>query len=174
MKRGIKLLLIAVAITIGHTQCGNTSGKLTPEGFLSEIQDMADSMKYYSGKWNARAAEVLRENKEFERLIPEREQFEAYIARAGKEMKAMDEPGKNAKDVKVQFARFMETNDKLLKDISPQIENLGNEISDSLQSKKSMIGYNALKYNSDLEDAFMKVLNYIQLYQMNNNLNQKK
>lgn len=174
MKRGIKLLLIVMAIAVGNTQCSNTSERLTPEGFVSEIQDIADSMKYYSGKWNAQAAEVLKENKEFERLIPEREQFEAYIIRAGKKMQALDEPGKNAKDVKAQFARFMETNDKLLKDISPQIENLGNEVSDSLQAKKSMIGYNSLKYNSDLEDAFMKVLNYIQLYQMNNNLNQKK
>lgn len=152
------------------TSCKNTP-KLSPSTFLDELNQIKDSAAFYSKAWNQEASIVLSKDSAYAALKEKRKAFEAFSERAIKKIESMDEPGKTAKETKAEFLKLLQENEKMLKDLSVKMENLETEkLADSLRSKKDKIMYESNKYMSDLDDQFFRVLNYIQLYQLNNNL----
>ncbi len=149
--------------------------KLTPDTFLKQLNNIKDSAAFYSKAWNQEATIALSKDSAYATLKEKRKAFEAFSDRAIKQIKAMDEPGKTAKETKAEFLKLLQQNEKMLKELSTKMENLETEkLADSLRSKKDRIMYESQKYMSELDDQFFRVLNYTQLYELNNNLKKEE
>lgn len=175
MKINPALLSIFAILLLGNLFSCKSTTKLSPSAYLEELNQIKDSAAFYSKAWNQEASIVLSKDSAYATLKEKRKAFEAYSERAIKQIEAMDEPGKTAKETKAEFLKFLQQNEKMLKDLSLKMENLENEkLADSLRSKKDKIMYESQKYMSDLDDQFFRVLNYIQLYELNNKLKKEQ
>lgn len=172
MKKTKYSLLLFMGLVWSSILTSCQSGpQLTPEEFLAELVLLKDSAAYYSQEWNKAATHTLSSDKDYEELKNKREVFEQYSQRAAETIRKMDEPGVHPKETKAEFLKLITQNEKMLQDLSVRMEALANETNeDSLRYKKDNIMYESNKYLSDLDDQFFRVMNYTQLYELNNEL----